>query len=444
MSLLVLGLSHHDAPLDLLERVSLDGAARRALVATLSRNEHIAEAVVVSTCNRTEVYVEAVTFHGAVAAVTEELEVAARVPRAELTDRLALHFEDRAIAHAFRVASGLESMALGESQIRAQMRAALHEAQEERAVGPALNALFQQALRVGKRVHTDTGIESVSGSLIQAGLAAAAPVVGDLASARVLVVGAGSMAALAAQTAHRAGAGELTIVNRTLSRAAALASRVGGHAERFGALADALATADVVISCIGAPGLVVSTRSARAAAHARTGRPQVYLDLALPHDVDHAVGALPGVTRLGLEHGGTILPTVGASPQVQQAADIVTAEVAAYLTDRAALEAAPTISAQRGRASEVLEAELARLTSRTPELTDEQRREVEIAMGRLVDKLLHGPTVRVKELAARGDLAEYAEALALLFALDPHTVAAVSSPPPFESPGFASEPEATR
>ncbi|MFZ1487268.1 MAG: glutamyl-tRNA reductase, partial [Nostocoides sp.] len=206
----------------------------------------------------------------------------------------------------------------------------------------------------------------------------------------------------------------------------------------------ALATADVVISCIGAPGLVVSTRSARAAAHARTGRPQVYLDLALPHDVDHAVGDLPGVTRLGLEHLGTILATVGASPQVQQAADIVTAEVAAYLTDRAALEAAPTISALRGRASEVLEAELARLTSRTPELTDEQRREVEIAMGRLVDKLLHGPTVRVKELAARGDLAEYAEALALLFALDPHTVAAVSSPPPFESPGFASEPEATR
>ena len=128
MSLLVQGLTQHDAPLDLLERVSLDGAARRALVATLSRNEHIAEAVVVSTCNRTEVYVEAVTFHGAVAAVTEELEVAARVPRAELTDRLALHFEDRAIAHAFRVASGLESMALGESQIRAQMRAALHEA----------------------------------------------------------------------------------------------------------------------------------------------------------------------------------------------------------------------------------------------------------------------------------------------------------------------------
>ena len=135
---------------DLLERISLDSEGRRRLATELARSEHIAESVVVSTCNRTEVYVEAVTFHGAVAAVTEALESVADLPRADLTDRLAVHFEDRAIAHAFRVAGGLDSMALGESQIRAQLRMALHEAQEERVVGPALNTLFQRALRVGK------------------------------------------------------------------------------------------------------------------------------------------------------------------------------------------------------------------------------------------------------------------------------------------------------
>lgn len=432
MSLLVLGLSHHNAPLDLLERISLDSEGRRRLATELAGSEHIAESVVVSTCNRTEVYVEAVTFHGAVAAVTEALESVADLPRADLTDRLAVHFEDRAIAHAFRVAGGLDSMALGESQIRAQLRMALHEAQEERVVGPALNTLFQRALRVGKRVHTDTSIDTVSGSLVDAGLAAARPILGDLSEASVVVVGAGAMAALSATTARRAGVGRLVIANRTLSRGAALAARVDGEAVRFSELNEALVGADIVIACIGAPGVILTADDAARAQALRGGRPQVYLDLAMPHDIDHAIADLPGTTRLGLEHLGLLIADSASGPQVQAATDIVTAEVAAYLTERSVQAAAPTIAALRARAVEVLNSELARLQGRTPELSDAERREVEIAMGRLVDKLLHGPTLRVKELAASGRIGAYADALAELFALDPETVATVSAPPPFD------------
>lgn len=440
MSLLVLGLTHHNSPLDLLERISLDADGRKQLATALATSEHVAESVVVSTCNRTEVYVEAVTFHGAIAAVTERLEGIAGIPRTELTDRLAVHFEDRAIAHAFRVASGLDSMALGESQIRAQLRASLTEAQEVRVVGPALNTLFQRALRVGKRVHTDTAIGTVSGSLVDAGLAAAAGVVGDLRSARVLVVGAGAMSSLAAVTAQRAGVGRLVIANRTLARGVALADRVRGEAVRLSELGDALAAADIVIACVGSPGTILTAADADAARIRRGNAPQVYLDLAMPHDIEHAVGELPGVSRFGLEHLGDLIASAGPSPHLQQATDIVTAEVAAYLTERSAQAAAPTIAALRSRATEVVDAELARLNARTPELNDGQRREVEIAMGRLVDKLLHGPTVRVKQLAASGRVEAYADALAELFALDPETVATVSAPPPFEPQPFETAP----
>lgn len=438
MSLLVLGLSHRDAPLDLLERISLDATGRAALATAVAGSEHVAETVVVSTCNRTEVYVEAVTFHGAVAAVTDALAAVSGIARAELTARLAVHFEDRAIAHAFRVASGLDSMALGESQIRAQLRGSLSEAQQQQVVGPALQALFQRALRVGKRVHTDTPIETVSRSLVADAYQEAAATVGPLTQARVLVLGAGAMAALAATTAYRAGVGRLTIANRTVARAQALAERLDGHAVALADLAEHLPEADIIVSCIGAQGLVVSTEAAAAAA--RADHPQVYVDLGLPHDIAHEVGQLPGIRRLGLDALAALQASADAGdPVLAQASDLVTAEVAAFLTARAELEAAPAIAALRRRAAATLDAELARLSARTPGLSDQERREVEIAMGRLVDKMLHGTTVRVKELAASGRIGEYAQALTELFDLDPQTVASVSRPPRVEVSGFAGE-----
>jgi len=427
MSLLVIGISHHNADVESLELLSLDADGRAALLDELCGRENVAEAIVVSTCNRTEVYAEALTFHGAVAEVSELLLQHAGNEAADLAEHLYLHFEDRAIAHAFRVASGLDSMALGESEIRAQLRTALREAQESRHVGPALNTLFQNALRVGKRVHTDTAIGSVSGSLVDAGLRLAGDVVGVVPSARVLVVGAGAMASLAATAAARGGA-QVTVANRTLARGQALADRIGARAVRLSALDAALAEADIVIACAGSQSVLIGAAQVEAAMGERCGRPQAYVDLAMPHDISRSVAGVAGVSRFDLDDLRTLLHAAERLPSVQEAEDMVTAEVAAYLTVRAAEAAAPTIAQLRRRANDVLAAELGRLEGRTPGLDAGARHEIEVAMGRLVDKLLHAPTLRVKQAAANGTLAAYTAALGGLFDLDPYVLTSVESP----------------
>jgi glutamyl-tRNA reductase len=429
MSLVVLGLSHHGAPLPLLEAVALDDAARAALEADVLASEHVREVVVLSTCNRTEVYAECLTFHGALLDVTTALGAACGIDRSLLQPHLYVHYEDRGIAHAFTVAAGLDSMAVGEAQILGQVRRALTDAQAHEHVGPALNALFQQALRVGKRVHAETDLDLVSGSLVRAGLTRAEAALGAIAAQSVLVVGAGGMGALAATTVARMGAREVVVVNRDAGRARSLAHRAGGTARPLSELPDALAGADVVVSSTGAPGQILSTGRVAAALAARGGRPQVYIDLALPHDVDLDVAGLPGATRVGLAELGDDLARTGSAPQVTHAREMVTGEVAAYLLARSAEAVAPTVTALRTRAGELVADELARLERRTPGMGPVEREEVRRTLHRLVDKLLHTPTVRVKELAETGQGGDYARALSELFDLDPRDVSLVSAPP---------------
>lgn len=429
MSLLVLGLSHHGAPMELLESAVLDQAARGRLEAAITSSEHVVEAVVVSTCNRTEVYAEGLTFHGALADVSEALAGATSVALTDLQPHLYVHYEDRGIAHAFSVAAGLDSMAVGEAQILGQLRDSLTRAQRRGHVGPALNTLLQQALRVGKRVHTETEIDDVSRSLVGAGLAAAAQIVGPIAHSRVLVLGAGGMGALAATTVSQAGAASVTIANRSLPRAERLAERVGGAALPWDARFEALSDADIIISSTGATGVVLTAAEVADAARARSGGAQVFIDLALPHDVDLRVADLDGVSRIGLAELGEMLSHAGDVPQVRQARDIVTGEVAAYLTERSAEAVAPTVAALRSRAQEVVDREMVRLERRTPELGEADRAEVQRAVHRIVEKLLHAPTVRVKEMAQSGQGGSYAKALSELFDLDPREVSVVSTPP---------------
>jgi glutamyl-tRNA reductase len=430
VSLVVLGLSHHTAPLPLLEMMSLDSASRADLAARLIGRENLSEAIVVSTCNRTEVYADALTFHGAVTDITESLTETTGVDRDELREHLYVHYEDRAIAHAFSVACGLDSMAVGEAQILGQMRTALREGQRAGHAGSTLNSLFQQALRVGKRAHAETGIDSVSVSLVEAGLARAENQLGPLSGLRVLVVGAGGMSSLAATTVARAGCTDLVVVNRTLSKAARLAKRTGGTARPLSELRAALADADVVISCTGSTGLVVDLATAGDAQVARAGKPQSYIDLALPHDVAPEVDSLSGVSVAGLAVLGEDLSGGSTTPQVQEVADLVIAEVAAYLTTRAAESVAPTVAALRTRAAEVVAGELERLEQRLPSMDEQTRAEVQLAVHRIVEKLLHTPTVRVKELAVGGQGDDYAQALRDLFDLGPNEAATASIPPP--------------
>lgn len=418
MSTLVLGLNHRRTPIEVLERVSLTADRQASLSAAALESPDIAEVVVVSTCNRIEVYAEVSAFHGAVADLTAALTNVTGIASDDLVDHLELQYGEAAVAHVFNVAAGLDSMAIGEAQILGQLREALAAGQQAGAVGSGLNALLQQALRTGKQVRTSTGLDQVSRSLVDAGLTMAATELGPVEQLSVLVVGAGAMSGLSATTAARLGA-DVTVVSRTQERASSLADRVGGASRSIDELGDALAAADVVISCTGATGIVVDLPTVAAAQVASGGRPQVYIDLAMPHDVAAEVGSLRGVTRLGLAELGSALGGGEELAEVQAARTVVGDAVTRHLGDRAAQFAVPTVTAIRAAAADIVAREIERFDQRTPDLTEAQRAEVHLAIHRVVEKLLHRPTVRVKEMAVDGRITQYEDAIRALF--DLHT-----------------------
>ncbi|MCA0436000.1 MAG: glutamyl-tRNA reductase [Austwickia sp.] len=435
MSLLAVGLSHRSAPMPVLEEAAVDAAGLETLAQALAACENVQEVLVLGTCNRLEVYAECATFHGALAEIGQCLVAATGLDRDRLTEYLYVHYEDRAIAHLFTVACGLDSMAVGESQILGQLRTSLRRAQRSGRAGPVLNTLVQQALRVAKRAHTETGLDRAGLSLVSAALGAAVGHVGPIEQACVLVLGAGSMSSLAATTVARLGCRDLVVVNRTHERAVLLADATGGRAVRVTRIGQALTEADVVISCTGAVGYVVTADQAEAAAAARAHRPQAYLDLALPRDVAPAAASLPGVALIGLADLGERLAADALVDEAAAARDLVTAEVAVFLAHRRSLQVAPTVAALRSRAQQVLQGELDRLAARVPDLGERENAEVRLAMHRVVEKLLHTPTVRVKELTGLSEPGDYAHALRELFGLDPYDVAAVSTPAEPGAPG---------
>lgn len=430
MSVLVVGLSHRSAPVELLERAALGPDAIGKLLDDVLASDHATEAMVLSTCNRVEVYAEVDKFHGGLSQVAELLARRAGVDLDELTSHLYVHYEDRAVAHLFAVACGLDSMVVGESQVLGQVRVAFRTAQDVGTVGRQLGALAQQALRVGKRARTETGIDRAGRSLVSAGLDEAARLLGPVDGLRVLVVGAGAMSALAATVVAQAGARAVVVANRTLEHAQRLAASVGGQARPLGELAEALADADLVVSCTGAVGHVLEVDLLAAAAghpgRAASGRPLVVLDLALPRDVDPAAHHLDGVTVVDLEHLAGVLGTSEHAADVEATRDIVAEEVAAFLGWQRASSVAPTVVALREMADGVVGAELVRLAGRLPDLDPRSRAEIEQTVGRVVDKLLHVPTVRVKQLAEEPGGQSYADALTRLFDLDPKAVDAVT------------------
>ncbi|MDP9436210.1 MAG: glutamyl-tRNA reductase, partial [Actinomycetota bacterium] len=274
MSVLVVGVSHRSAPVSLLERVSVgvgDPVEVSRELRGAGANGDIGEAVVLSTCNRVEVYADTATFHGGVNAVTDLLAVRSGVPLDELTEHLYVHWEDQAVLHLFSVACGLDSMVVGEAQILGQLRRSYGAASG--AAGRTLHELFQKALKVGKRAHSETGIDEAGQSLVTVGLEQATGALGPLGGSSALVVGSGSMSALAGATLRRAGVAEVVVANRTLDNAVRLAHSLEGRAVGLEALEDALVAADVVVSSTGATGLVVAAGTVRAAVARRAGRP---------------------------------------------------------------------------------------------------------------------------------------------------------------------------
>ena len=429
MSLLVVGLSHRTAPVRLLEQTALTEELAVKLLGDVVGSEHVSEAVAVATCNRLEVYAEVSKFHGALAEVSELLAQYTGVPRDVLTRHFYVHYDDRAAWHMFNVACGLDSMVIGEPQILGQLRTALAVGQQVGTVGSVLNELMQQALRVGKRAHSETALDKAGQSMVTAALDLAVPQ-GTAVPTRAVVVGAGSMSALAATTIlRRYPEAALTVVNRTPERAERLAAAVNGTAAPLSALPSCLADADLILSCTGATELVL-TQDQFIEARAGSAAPVTLIDLALPRDLDPAIGELPGTRLIDLELISETQQAKAAEGPAGDSLDevtrIVEAEVEAYRKVRTANTVAPTVTALRCMAAEVVAAELNRFHSRTAGLDERTRAEVEQTVRRVVDKLLHEPTVRVKQLAVADGGVTYAQALRELFNLDPRTAVAVS------------------
>ncbi|MGW1761567.1 glutamyl-tRNA reductase [Streptomyces mirabilis] len=574
MSLLVVGLSHRSAPVSVLERATLNADAQVKLLQDTVAAEPAAEATLLATCNRIELYADVDKFHAGVAELSTLLAQHSGVGLDELTPHLYVHYEDRAVHHLFSVACGLDSMVVGEGQILGQIKDALATAQEMHTAGRLLNDLLQQSLRVGKRAHSETGIDRAGQSLVTFGLqqlSAGTAVDAWAKGKKALVIGAGSMSSLAAATLARAGVSEIVIANRTPDRAERLAqilneneggdTDVVARAVPMDAVPVELTRADIAISCTGATGLVLTAESVAAAVEGRTGesvataepaakpalrgagsartassavvgdqaqlaptsvgtdddcpldlsavqgtagfsvlgeaavagmaaaeleqhaawvdkgdaaaraprgaavldpeadadaiaalvlavatvgrvperrRPEpvaeaprpapvlALLDLAMPRDIDAAVHRLLGVRLVDIESLAEASADAPMAADVDQVRRIVSDEVAAFSAAQRAAHITPTVVALRTMAADLVASEIARLDGRLPDLDDKERGEITQTVRRVVDKLLHAPTVRVKQLAAEPGGAGYADALRTLFDLDPETVASVS------------------
>ncbi|MFE7445412.1 glutamyl-tRNA reductase [Streptomyces chartreusis] len=566
MSLLVVGLSHRSAPVSVLERAALGADAQIKLLQDTVAAEPATEAAVLATCNRIELYADVDKFHAGVAELSTLLAQHSGVGLDELTPYLYVHYEDRAVHHLFSVACGLDSMVVGEGQILGQIKDSLAKAQELHSAGRLLNDLFQQALRVGKRAHSETGIDRAGQSLVTFGLEQLAEGTDVTAWARgkkALVIGAGSMSSLAAATLARAGVAEIVIANRTQDRAERLVeiltdgTDVPARSVPMESVPVELTRADVAVSCTGATGLVLAAEEVAAAVEGRTGRPVAFdgavsggrtadrapaprayadsadvrqtplpptsvgtdencpldvaavqggfsvlgeaavagmdaatleqhaawaagsavdrreaarrspeadaelitalaataatvgriperrkpepvievprptpalslLDLAMPRDIDAAVHRLTGVRLVDIESLAEASADAPMAADVDQVRRIVSDEVAAFGAALRAAHITPTVVALRAMAADVVANEIARLEGRLPGLDDKHRGEITQTVRRVVDKLLHAPTVRVKQLAAEPGGAGYADALRTLFDLDQETVASVS------------------
>ena len=416
MSILVVGVNHHSGPLALLERVTLGADAVAKAVNNLASRDNLREVVVLSTCNRTEVYGVAEKFHGAYADIRDFLCDIGGLAHDELHPHLFSQHDAAAVGHLFEVAAGLDSAVIGESEILGQVRDAWETAQTEGGARTTLNLLFRHALSVGKRARTETAIGRGTASVSHAAVEMAADRLGTLGGRHVVVVGAGTMGEGITVALHRAGAAEITVANRTVERGAALAERVGGSAVGHDELPAALSAADLVLTCTGAgtPLLTTDLLDRRAPGH-----PLLIVDVAVPRDVHPSVAALEHVDVLDLDDLRDWAERGRASrvAEAERVRTMVRDEVERFALDATALQAAPLVTAMRDRAEAVRAAEIERFASRLGELDEVERETVEALTRSIVAKLLHSPSVRLRQQAGTPQGERNAAAVADLFEL---------------------------
>ncbi|MGH3532668.1 MAG: glutamyl-tRNA reductase [Mycobacterium sp.] len=436
MSVLLFGVSHRSAPVSVLEQLSTDESDQIKIVDQVVQSPLVTEAMVLSTCNRVEVYAVVDAFHGGLSVIGQVLSEHSGMSLGDLTKYAYVRYSEAAVEHLFAVASGLDSAVVGEQQVLGQVRRAYAAAEANRTVGRVLHELAQRALAVGKRVHTETAIDAAGASVVSVALGMAETKLNGLKGKTAVVVGAGAMGTLSAAHLTRAGVRHIHVVNRSLPRAQRLARKTreadtNADAHTLDQLAAALTDADVVVSCTGAVRPVVSLADVHHALAAgrrdEATQPLVICDLGMPRDVDPAVAGLPGVWVVDMDRVQREPSARAAAADAEAARHIVAAEVATYLAGQRMAEVTPTVTALRQRAADVVEAELLRLDNRLPGLESAHRDEVARTVRRVVDKLLHAPTVRIKQLASAPGGDSYAEALRELFELDQTAVDAVAT-----------------
>jgi glutamyl-tRNA reductase len=422
VSVVVVGLNHRTVPLGVLERMTVNDALLPKALADLRSRDNLGEVVLLSTCMRTEAYAVADRFHGAVQDVRNFLSTLSGAPPEDFADHLYSFYEDAAVSHLFKVASGLDSAVVGETEILGQVREAWERAQAEGTASAVLGALFRHAVEVGKRVRSETAISRGTTSVSQAAVQLAAQTLGEggLAGRTVLVLGAGDMGeGMAVALAESVGDGQVLVANRTRAKAVAVARKVGGRAVDFGSLATGLTEADVLLTSTGSASVLVDAGELAPVMEARAGRPLLIVDVAVPRDVDAGVRALPGVTLLDMDDLRAFAEAGVAERrrEVARVQAIIAEEVERHAASASARELAPLVVALRAKGDAVRQAELARFRSKLEALGPAEREAVDALTKGIVAKLLHEPTVRVKDAAGspRGD--RLAEALRALFDL---------------------------
>jgi glutamyl-tRNA reductase len=420
VSLVVIGLNHRTTPVELLERMAVPPPELAKALHTLERSDNLDEVAVLSTCNRTEVYARCTRFHPAVEDVRNFLTDQSGLDPDMITDHLYTYHDDAAVAHLFGVAAGVDSMIVGEGEILGQVREAWQVAEREGMIGQLLSRVFHQSVEVGKRARTETGIGRHAVSVSSAAVAVAGERLGGLENRRVLVVGAGDVGTGMAIALNGAGVGEIVVANRSPERADELAARVGGRAIGLDAVRDGLVETDVLLASTGAPDVLLERSEIESAMSRRDGRALLIVDIAVPRNVDPGVGQVFGVTLLDIDGLKAFAAQSLAQrrQEIGKVREIITEELDKFRLERSAREVAPLISSMRARAEELRGFELERFRSRLAGLDDDERDAVDALTRGLVNKLLHDPTVRVKDAAgtARGEV--YADALAALFGLE--------------------------
>jgi glutamyl-tRNA reductase len=419
VSLVVVGLNHRTVPVEILERMAVPSAELPKALHSLVQSENLAEVVVLSTCNRTEIYARSTRFHPAVQDVLDFLTTLSSSDPIDFAEHVYTYHDEAAVAHLFGVAAGVDSMIIGEGEILGQVREAWLVAEHEGTTGQMLSRVFRQAVKVGKRSRTETAIGRNAVSISSAAVAVAAERLGTLAGRTVLVLGAGDVGEGMAVALAGAGVGDVVVANRTPERAVALAKRVGGRSIGLEAVPAALEVADVLLASTAATDVLLARDEIEAVMRRRDGRALLIVDVAVPRDIDPGVGEIFGVALLDIDdlRGFAEQSLAQRRQEVVNVRRVITDELERYRLERSAREVAPLITALRARGEDVRLGELNRFRSRLGALDPETREAIEALSKGIVNKLLHDPTVVVKDSAgtARGEL--YADALAALFEL---------------------------